>query len=84
MADEGQHCGGSDMSAVIWTTALCTMLLVLIVVVIYFVYCKKREHDWSSLWWKSNPGKPLFVYIKYTSNDDHIVVVYKLHKYEKI
>lgn len=57
MADEGQHCAGSDMSAVVWTTALCTMLLVLVVIAIYFVYCKKKEHDWSSLWWKNNSGK---------------------------
>lgn len=58
MADEeGQNCATSNMSAVVWTTALCTMLLVLVVIAIYFLYCKRREHDWSSLWWKNNPGK---------------------------
>ncbi|XP_025196030.1 uncharacterized protein LOC112595148 [Melanaphis sacchari] len=60
MADEGQqHCGSSNMSVVVWTTVLCTMLLVLAIVAIYFVYCKKKEHDWSSLWWKSNSDKNL-------------------------
>jgi len=58
MADEGQqHCGDNDMSAVVWTTALCTMLFVLVMIAIYFVYCKKRKHDWSSLWWKNNSGQ---------------------------
>ncbi|KAE9533799.1 hypothetical protein AGLY_008878 [Aphis glycines] len=60
MADEGQqHCGSSNMSAVVWTTFLCTMLLILAIVAIYFIYCKRREHDWSSLWWKSNSDKNL-------------------------
>lgn len=60
MADEEQHCNGSNMSAVVWTTALCTMLLVLVIVAIYFVYCKRKEHDWSSLWWKSGSGNIIF------------------------
>ncbi|XP_060846681.1 mucin-5AC-like isoform X2 [Rhopalosiphum padi] len=60
MADEGQqHCGASNMSAVVWTTVLCTMLLILAIVAIYFIYCKRREHDWSSLWWKNNSDKNL-------------------------
>lgn len=58
MADEGQqHCGSGNISAVVWTTVFCTMLLVVAIVAIYFVYCKRREHDWSSLWWKSNSDK---------------------------
>ncbi|CAI6354254.1 unnamed protein product [Macrosiphum euphorbiae] len=60
MADEGQqHCGSGNISAVVWTTVFCTMLLVIAIVAIYFVYCKRREHDWSSLWWKSNSDKNL-------------------------
>uniref|UniRef100_A0A2S2P3C4 Uncharacterized protein n=1 Tax=Schizaphis graminum TaxID=13262 RepID=A0A2S2P3C4_SCHGA len=60
MADEGQqHCGASNMSSVVWTTVLCTMLLILAIVAIYFIYCKRREHDWSSLWWKNNSDKNL-------------------------
>lgn len=62
MADEGQqHCGDNDMSAVVWTTALCTMLFVLVMIAIYFVYCKKRKHDWSSLWWKNNSDKNIML-----------------------
>lgn len=58
--DEGEQrrCddSGNASATVIWTTALCTALLIFAVVAVYFVYCKRREHDWSSLWWKNNPG----------------------------
>ncbi|VVC45730.1 Hypothetical protein CINCED_3A013355 [Cinara cedri] len=58
MADDGgQRCDESNTSAVIWTTALCTTLLILVIIAVYFAYCKRKEHDWSSLWWKNNPDK---------------------------